>query len=86
MSPEAGGEVEFRNIRFELTDDTNLLKNPNFFFRGSNGKFKSWQLIAGESITSENGIMTLTPKGDAAAVHLALHLDLFRRTFGLILC
>ena len=68
LSPEAGGEVEFRNIRFELTDDTNLLKNPNFFFRGSNGKFKSWQLIAGESITSENGIMTLTPKGDAAAV------------------
>ncbi len=68
LSPEAGGEVEFRNIRFELTDDTNLLKNPGFFFRSANGKFKSWQLIAGESVTAENGVMTLTPKGDAAAV------------------
>ncbi len=68
LSPDAGGEVEFRNVRVELTDDANLLKNPDFLFCGANGKLKSWVKLAGESMTSADKVLTLRTKDGGTAM------------------
>ncbi len=76
LNPDGGGEVEFRNVRFELAPDGNVLKNPDFSLYNIKGELKSWGVIGkGFTLTAADKVLRLGTGANGKA-SLAVQWDI----------
>ena len=76
LNPDGDGEVEFKNVRFEVAPNDNVLKNPEFTLYNINGQLKNWNTIGkGFSLTAKDKVLRLTTKKNKAS-SLAVQWDI----------
>jgi len=77
LNPDDNGEVEFRNVRFELAPDGNVLKNPDFTLRNIKKELKAWNMIAvkGTSMSAADKVLRVNT-GENGKAALAVQWDI----------